>query len=649
MRFVCDSCRAQYMISDDKVGAKGVKVRCKKCDFVILVRRPEAAELERTQLVANPLAAAEAAMAAAGGGTPAPEGSLFEGATEDEFGAVFDQVLSGGEAAKAQAASPSPDGLDSTRQLDLATARRLADASAQGGDAPSAPSASASDFEWFVAIDEKQVGPLSVDAVREHWEGGEISPDSLCWRTGMADWLPLSDVPELQRHLAPRPAKPVIVAPAAVTPASPAAPVGSAFAAGAGAKPGSPAPAAPGAAGGAGGWKPSAASALASLVQEEMAALSKPAPAKAPAPQAPASVPGLLDVPAAAAAPEAPLAPAAPQAPVAPYGAPAPQPYAPAPYAAPPTPYGAPYAAPVPPPARSSRGLVLGLAGALLVAGSVGASMLYMRSGGGDAPVAPAAPAVAQAPVAPPPAAPPPAPPAAVAQPATGTAAAPAVAAPAAGTAAPSAPTAVPAVAAAEPAKTAEPAEAAPAKAEPVKAEPAPRVAEAPRPARRPAEPRPAAARPERTEVAAAEPAPRPAARSDDPFEDIFGSPKAPAAAPKKAEAQQKPAVYVPPAPGAGSDIPESLGQSDIMQVVLSNKPSIVKCVQQQKASDPGASGKLVMRWTVQTSGRVSGISVQSPEFKDSQMASCITALIKTWTFPRHRQQGEPINFPFTF
>ena len=43
MRFVCDSCRAQYMISDEKVGAKGVKVRCKKCGYVILVRRPDAA------------------------------------------------------------------------------------------------------------------------------------------------------------------------------------------------------------------------------------------------------------------------------------------------------------------------------------------------------------------------------------------------------------------------------------------------------------------------------------------------------------------------------------------------------------------------------------------------------------------------------
>src|SRR5688572_14079302 len=63
MRFVCDSCRAQYMISDDKVGAKGVKVRCKKCGYVILVRPPEVTspsnESEATQIHMSPFVASE--------------------------------------------------------------------------------------------------------------------------------------------------------------------------------------------------------------------------------------------------------------------------------------------------------------------------------------------------------------------------------------------------------------------------------------------------------------------------------------------------------------------------------------------------------------------------------------------------------------
>jgi len=41
MRFACDGCDAKYMISDDKVGPGGVKVRCKKCGHLILVRREE--------------------------------------------------------------------------------------------------------------------------------------------------------------------------------------------------------------------------------------------------------------------------------------------------------------------------------------------------------------------------------------------------------------------------------------------------------------------------------------------------------------------------------------------------------------------------------------------------------------------------------
>ena len=42
MRFTCDSCGAQYMISDEKVGPNGVKVRCKKCGNIVAVKRAPA-------------------------------------------------------------------------------------------------------------------------------------------------------------------------------------------------------------------------------------------------------------------------------------------------------------------------------------------------------------------------------------------------------------------------------------------------------------------------------------------------------------------------------------------------------------------------------------------------------------------------------
>lgn len=131
----------------------------------------------------------------------------------------------------------------------------------------------------------------------------------------------------------------------------------------------------------------------------------------------------------------------------------------------------------------------------------------------------------------------------------------------------------------------------------------------------------------------------------DDDFDELFGT--------KKAASSAKPAgkptatAYIPPEPGGGT--PERLQQSDIMQVVLNNKPAIVKCVNEQKQKDPSLSGKLVMRWTVQTSGKTTGVSCRTDEFRTSYMATCITGLIKGWAFPKHQKQGDPIDFPFTF
>ena len=110
MRFSCDGCDAKYMISDDKVGPGGVKVRCKKCGHVTHVRRGEPAEA-------------------------APEpGSALRG-------------------------------------------------------------------EWWVAIDDHPVGPVGLEVVQHHWDLGEIGPESLVWYSGLAEWSPISAVPELHGQL----------------------------------------------------------------------------------------------------------------------------------------------------------------------------------------------------------------------------------------------------------------------------------------------------------------------------------------------------------------------------------------------------------------------------------------------------------------
>jgi hypothetical protein len=138
------------------------------------------------------------------------------------------------------------------------------------------------------------------------------------------------------------------------------------------------------------------------------------------------------------------------------------------------------------------------------------------------------------------------------------------------------------------------------------------------------------------------------ASAADDEFDELFGTKKKPTREPPP-EPTVRPTTYVPPATVTTQTTPERLAQSDIMQVVLANKAAIVKCVNEQKQKDPGASGKLVMRWTIQPSGKTTAISCQTPEFRSTHVARCISGLIKGWSFPRHQKQGEPIDFPFTF
>ncbi|HZH04234.1 MAG TPA: AgmX/PglI C-terminal domain-containing protein [Myxococcaceae bacterium] len=621
MRFVCDSCRAQYMISDDKVGPKGVKVRCKKCGFVILVRRtdaplPEEDAQDRTQIMQDPLGALAAAglsgseqtVTASSGGN-----SVLGGLEDDEIGAVFDQVLKSGTHPTASVGSEAPDdGNDEdhaqTRVLDANLMKKLTDeAAAKSGDEKNGGAAS---HDWYVAVNDSQVGPLSVDKVKDLWSGGELGPDSLCWRAGFSDWIPLSEVQELATVLAPRPAKPAIVVPAPVA-AVVKVPVESVFSSGGVSK--TVRSEVPVSMGGVattddgGGWKPSAASALASLVKEEIDVLSKPAKggsvargevgsgSLADVPSVEVSVPGANGTHSTESSRPTPATNGYP---------------------------GASYPSYRPPPAAvtgsSRKGVILGVVGGgVLVIGLLVAILWILAN--------PKQPAITvNVPTAPLPAPTAPAP------------AAPAKAADPAPAPKPEAVAQVPA-----------PTPPGPAALPPVRTLPSER--RSPRPEKR--GPRGSQVS-EDDEVGSfsvgSKPAPPPPdpGGSDADFEREFGDKTQSTSATKGK--RKTPSTYVPPAPGS-ADIPETLGQSDVIQVVVQNKPSILKCVDEQKKKDPGKSGRLVMRWNIQTSGKPNNVSVQSGEFKSTPMAGCLTKLISTWSFPRHKTQGPPIDFPFTF
>jgi hypothetical protein len=84
------------------------------------------------------------------------------------------------------------------------------------------------------------------------------------------------------------------------------------------------------------------------------------------------------------------------------------------------------------------------------------------------------------------------------------------------------------------------------------------------------------------------------------------------------------------------------------MESVLAKKGDLAACTAKKEA---GTSGKIVMKWTVATSGKVTNVGVAegSEDFKGTPMATCFATVIKSMSFPKHKTQGDPVKFPFKF
>jgi predicted Zn finger-like uncharacterized protein len=606
MKFTCDSCSAQYMIADEKVGPAGVKVRCKKCGHVIVLRR-----------AAAPAPEPEPAAAPAPDPAPAAQANGAAAGLDDELGHAFESAFGDRPAAPA---APAPDA-DATQAMNPDDAARIA-AAARAAEPPPT--------EWYVAIGEVQVGPLPLAEVRRKWEAGEIGPDSLSWRPGMADWIAVKGVPELLGALAPLPnGRPRAPEPArAPTPAPAAVPAPAA----------GPEPT----------WKPAGASALAALASEEIAGGRAPSPG-APSRPVPSGVRSLVDTM------ELPDSGGVDPTGAVPLPIKGLEPTDEKPIRKSSVALGAEAAR-----ARrqgSARAVAIGVALAVIVLGGGGAAAYFLLGVGAPGPAAPAATApVAQAAPAPqpaPPVAPAPAPPApaeAVAPAAapTATAAAPAPSAPGPGALA-QAPSGTSAPAPADPAATPPPA-AKPAVA--ARPEPAPRPARAEkkpavRTARATPPPEPAAEPPPA-------PAPRPAAakpagRGKELLDFEGGGDSALDEALGRTPSGRS--VYVPPAPGgaaAASALPAEPTDDQVRASVASRIDALRRCVAEQREREPGASGKLELRWTIVPDGGVKDVRTLTAELAGRPIATCITGVVKGVRFPRS-QQGKVVTFPFTF
>jgi predicted Zn finger-like uncharacterized protein len=176
MKFLCGNCKAKYQIADEKVSGRTLRMKCRRCGHDILIDGHAMASS------VPPAAPSPAALARKPGATslvPAAQGRGDPRAVTAMAGAA---PRPGAQRSR----PPSALGQDFRRHI---------------AAPPEVPQRTAPYDLWHVAIQDVPVGPMTRDELARKVEAGAVTGESLCWREGMDDWRPMSELPELAQVL----------------------------------------------------------------------------------------------------------------------------------------------------------------------------------------------------------------------------------------------------------------------------------------------------------------------------------------------------------------------------------------------------------------------------------------------------------------
>jgi hypothetical protein len=76
---------------------------------------------------------------------------------------------------------------------------------------------------------------------------------------------------------------------------------------------------------------------------------------------------------------------------------------------------------------------------------------------------------------------------------------------------------------------------------------------------------------------------------------------------------------------------------------------SLRRCVSEQKARDPSASGVLKMKWVISADGNVRDVKALPGEYASGPFSGCISGVVRGIKFPRSATSGQEVTFPFSF
>jgi predicted Zn finger-like uncharacterized protein len=187
MHFVCNKCNTKYSIPDSKIAGKILKLRCKKCQNIIVVKDPKAVSAlrKRTQT--------QSVQSVGRQGTGPPQKpSKGKALLQQAFKNSFNENIP---PASKSFGGENENRSDNSDKTQIAQIPSFSD--------------NASEEDWYLADTRGQFGPMNLSELIARIKRGEPDSDAVVWRDGFNDWLLIHEVPELKpyRKHAPPPRK----------------------------------------------------------------------------------------------------------------------------------------------------------------------------------------------------------------------------------------------------------------------------------------------------------------------------------------------------------------------------------------------------------------------------------------------------------
>lgn len=191
MKFSCNKCHAKYAIADEKVRGKVLKIRCKKCQAIIVVR-----EIKRKAdgQVASKTSAPGIAKKPASPAKTHPAQAKKPRA----------QILPSKRQDAADLDNDDDDADESTRitsSEEISSLLASLGGSSQKSKAPQPVAAKNIPLQWYVAVNGEQSAAMTREDLATKIRQGLYGPKAHVWNKTMSGWIRLAKLPEFAADL----------------------------------------------------------------------------------------------------------------------------------------------------------------------------------------------------------------------------------------------------------------------------------------------------------------------------------------------------------------------------------------------------------------------------------------------------------------